>query len=330
MAPDTTHHRRTGLHRRNAPWGASPAVYTRALAKSYRGVPAVAGIDLSVEAGELFAFVGPNGAGKSTTMAMLCTLLRPTAGQARVAGVDVLADPVEVRRRIGLVLQDSACDGDLTVAEHLRFHAALHGMGRHETRRRMDEALDLLGLYDERDIRARALSGGGRRRLAIARGLLTSPQVLFLDEPTRGLDPAARAQVWEHLLQLRQHRALTMFLTTHYLEEADHCDHVGIIDGGRLLAHDSPAALRAALGTDRVHLRTADDRTAAMLLAQRMGVSATRGPDGLHLRLPGAAAAIPRLCAELRVPVLSVEVRRPGMDEVFLHYTGQRMGGSPA
>ncbi|MDF5752457.1 ATP-binding cassette domain-containing protein [Spongiactinospora sp. TRM90649] len=328
MAADTTHHRRTGLHRRNAPWGASPAIHTRALAKSYRGVPAVAGMDLTVEAGELFAFLGPNGAGKSTAIAMLCTLLRPTAGQARVAGVDVLADPAGVRRRIGVVFQDSAADGDLTVTENLRLHATMYGMGRHDARRRVAEALDLTGLYDERDTRARRLSAGQRRGLALARGLLTNPQVLFLDEPSLGLDPTARGRIWDHLLQLRSRRAVTVFLTTRHLEEAEHCDRVGILDRGRLIAHDSPAALKTVLGADRVHLRTADDRTAAMMLAQRMGLSATRGPDGLHLRVPDAAGTIPRLCAELRVPVLSIEVRRPSMDDVFLHYTGRAAGSA--
>ncbi|MGK5544784.1 ABC transporter ATP-binding protein [Streptomyces sp. URMC 127] len=300
-------------------------VLARGLRKAYPGVEAVRGVDLTVRAGETFGFLGPNGAGKSTTIAMLCTLVRPTAGRASVAGADVTADPGAVRRRIGLVFQDLTVDGDLTAAENLRFHAVLYGIPRRTARRRAADMLALAGLHDRRDSLVRTFSGGMKRRLEIARGLLHAPQVLFLDEPTLGLDPQSRAELWEHLHHVRTQRSVTLFLTTHYLEEAEHCDRICVIDDGRIVAEGTPAGLKAAVGTDRVTVRTADDTAAQDALRGRFGLEAHASPGGLVLRVPDGASFVPRLCAGLGVPVLSVTVTRPSLDDVFLRCTGRTL-----
>ncbi|MEV4503386.1 ATP-binding cassette domain-containing protein [Streptomyces klenkii] len=298
-------------------------VLARGLRKAYPGVEAVRGVDLTVRAGETFGFLGPNGAGKSTTIAMLCTLARPTAGRATVAGADVTTDPGAVRRRIGLVFQDLTVDGGLTAAENLRFHADLYGLPRRTARRRVAGMLALVGLHDRRDSLVRTFSGGMKRRLEIARGLLHAPQVLFLDEPTLGLDPQTRAQLWEHLHHVRTQRSVTLFLTTHHLEEAEHCDRIAVIDGGRIVTEGSPADLKAAVGADRVAVRTADDTAALSALRERFGLRAHAAPEGLLLHVPDGASFVPRLCAGLGVPVLSVAVTRPSLDDVFLRCTGR-------
>lgn len=300
-----------------------PTILARGLCKTYPGVQAVRGIDLTVHPGETFGFLGPNGAGKSTTIAMLCTLARPTAGRARVAGADVATAPDAVRHHIGLVFQDLTVDGELTADENLRFHADLYGLPKRAARAKAAEMLDLVGLSDRRDSLVRTFSGGMKRRLEIARGLLHSPQVLFLDEPTLGLDPLSRAQLWEHLHHVRKEQAITLFLTTHYLDEAEHCDRIAIMDDGRIVTEGTPTALKAVIGTDRIQLRTTDDRTALSSLRRRFGLDATAGSDGLCTHVPDGAAFVPALCADLGVPVLSVTVTRPSLDDVFLHCTGR-------
>ncbi|MEU8584762.1 ABC transporter ATP-binding protein [Streptomyces abikoensis] len=302
---------------------AQPTIVARGLCRSYPGVKAVRGVDLTVYPGETFGFLGPNGAGKSTTIAMLCTLTRPTAGQARVAGADVTEDPGTVRRRMGLVFQELTVDGELTANENLRFHADLYGLPKRVARARTTEMLDLVGLADRRNSLVRTFSGGMKRRLEIARGLLHSPQVLFLDEPTIGLDPLSRAQLWEHLHHVRKEQAVTLFLTTHYLDEAEHCDRIAIMDDGRIVTEGTPAALKAAIGTDRILLHTTDDRAAATALRRQFGLNATAGPDGLCTQAPDGAAFVPVLCAHLGVPVLSITVTSPSLDDVFLRYTGR-------
>ncbi|MEV4443456.1 ATP-binding cassette domain-containing protein, partial [Streptomyces sp. NPDC049577] len=276
---------------------AGVTVLARGLRKTYPGVEAVRGVDLTVRAGETFGFLGPNGAGKSTTIAMLCTLARPTGGRAAVAGADVTADPAAVRRGIGLVFQESTLDGDLTAAENLRFHAELHGLPRRTAHRRTAEMLALVGLDDRRDSLVRTFSGGMKRRLEIARGLLHAPRVLFLDEPTLGLDPRSRALVWEHLHKVRRQRSVTLFLTTHYLEEAEHCDRIAVIDDGRIVTEGTPARLKAAVGADRVVVRTADDTAATAALHERFG---------------GARPQAQRVLVVVRPPRRSRRLRRHG------------------
>ncbi|WP_338485869.1 ATP-binding cassette domain-containing protein [Streptomyces sp. SCSIO 75703] len=320
-----------------APTGPAPeeayAISARGLVKTYAspdGTPthAVHGLDLDVRQGETFAFLGPNGAGKSTTIALLCALARPTAGRATVAGADVLGRPDRVRQQVGILFQHSALDMDLTAEQNLRVHGRLYGMSRRHARLRITETLDAVGLADRRRAPVRTLSGGMRRRLELARGLLHAPRVLFLDEPTTGLDPHARAQVWEHLRDLRDRYGTTLFLTTHYLEEAENCDRLAIIDRGRLVAQGTPSALKGAIGDDRVVLRTGDDLAAYHVVRRTAPSGARAAPDadGIHLRVPDGSSWIPRLCAALEahgITVHAASATPPTLDDVFFHHTGR-------
>src|SRR5271154_3854639 len=215
---------------------------------------AVDSIDLEVGSGEFFGFLGPNGAGKTTTIRMLTTLLHPSRGTAFVAGKDVLDDPLAVRREIGVVFQETTLDGDLTAEENLRFCTRLYGLSRKESKIRIDEALQLFDLTERRDERVRTFSGGMRRALDLARGILHRPSILFLDEPTLGLDPTQRRRIWGFLGRLSSEEGTTLFLTTHYLEEADPCDRVAIVDRGRIVVAGEPTVLKRALGKESIEL----------------------------------------------------------------------------
>ncbi|MEA2931409.1 MAG: type transport system ATP-binding protein [Actinomycetota bacterium] len=300
-----------------------PAIRVERLEKRFGDVHAVQGVDFEVQAGETFGFLGPNGAGKSTTINMLCTLLRPTGGRASVAGFDVVTERDDVRREIGLVFQDQTLDTYLSGTQNLRFHGQLYGVPADVLAVRMRQVLELVGLWDRRDKEVATYSGGMRRRLEIARGLLHSPRVLFLDEPTVGLDPQTRASIWEYLDQLRRQEDLTIFLTTHYMDEAEHCDRIAIMDAGRIVALDTPQALKAAIGTDRVRLVTADDQTAAAAIARQFGLEAVSTADGLVLQVADGEGFVPRLLADLGVAVRSVSVTRHTLDDVFMTYTGR-------
>ncbi|GAA3966618.1 hypothetical protein GCM10023085_56360 [Actinomadura viridis] len=303
----------------------TPAIRATGLRKRYPGVDAVDGIDLSIAPGESFGFLGPNGAGKTTTIAMLCTLAVPTAGRIEIAGHDTRTDPVAARRRIGLLFQETTLDNELTAAENLRFHADLYDVPQPRVPARIEETLRLVGLTGSRDRLVRTFSGGMRRRLEIARALLHRPQILFLDEPTIGLDPHTRAEVWRYLRHVCEHEAVTLFLTTHYLEEAEQCDRIAILDEGRIVAQGSPAELKSVLGADRVDLRTGDDAAAARLVRERLGLAVTEGPRGLSFQAPDGTRVLPRLLAELDVPVYEAKVTQPTLDDVFLHHTGHRI-----
>jgi ABC-2 type transport system ATP-binding protein len=306
-----------------------PAVEATGLVKRYAEVEAVRGIDLAVRAGELFGFLGPNGAGKSTTIKILCTLLKPTGGSARVAGFDVVRDRDEVRRHIGLVFQETTLDDHLTAEQNLRFHAEIYGMPKASVGPRMDNVFEMVGLADRRGSMVRTFSGGMKRRLEIARGLLHSPRVLFLDEPTIGLDPESRAGLWRYVDQLRAAEDITVFLTTHYMDEAERCDRIAIVDAGRIGALDTPSALKASVGHDRVRLATTDDDAAEALIRERLGVETTREGGALVVLTPDGEQFVPRLF-ELGLTVRSVSVARPTLDDVFLAYTGARMADRQA
>jgi ABC-2 type transport system ATP-binding protein len=308
-----------------------PAVEVQGLRKSYGAVEAVAGVDFEVARGETFGFLGPNGAGKSTTIKILCTLAKADGGTARVAGFDVATQRDDVRRHIGLVFQDTTLDSYLSAEQNLRFHAELYGMPREAVQPRMQQVMEMVGLWERRASKVLTFSGGMKRRLEIARGLMHSPRVLFLDEPTVGLDPQTRASIWEYIAQLRQQEDITIFLTTHYMDEAEHCDRIAIMDMGKLVALDTPAALKASVGTDRVTIRTADDEAALAQLED-----ATLTPEGVVIAVEDGASYVPRLFATLDVPITNVSVRRPSLDDVFLSYTGrtirdsEQMPGMPA
>ncbi|MET9294171.1 ATP-binding cassette domain-containing protein [Streptomyces sp. NPDC003077] len=298
------------------------AIWTEGLYAYYGTTAAVNGLDLTVADGTTFGFLGPNGAGKTTTISMLTTLLKPTAGRAEVAGFDVVTQPTEVRRRIGIVFQESTLDLDLTAAENLRFQADLCGLGRLEARGTIAEMLDMMDLSARSNIPVRQFSTGLRRRLEIARGLLGAPRILFLDEPTTGLDAQTRAAVWDYLGRLRQERGITVFFTTHQLEEAEHCDRIAIFDKGKVVTEGTPAELKSIIGADLVVLHTEDDPRAVENLSGRFGLTAELAPHGLRLRVSNGPALVPQLCTGLGVTVRSVTITSPTLDDVFLHHTG--------
>ncbi|MHB8719138.1 MAG: ATP-binding cassette domain-containing protein [Candidatus Dormibacteria bacterium] len=300
-----------------------PAIRVRGLVKRYGDVEAVRGIDLEIPKGEIFGFLGPNGAGKSTTISVLCTLLRPTEGTAEVAGLDVVRHADEVRARIGLVFQDPSLDLQLTARENLWFHAMAYGVPRGVRRERIDAAFRTVSLADRADSTVMTYSGGMKRRLEIARGILHHPEVLFLDEPTQGLDPQTRAVVWDHLREIRATTGLTVFMTTHYMEEAEWCDRIAIIDNGTIVAMGTPGELKARVGGDVVVLATSDNARAAAELRARLQVEAMADGDSLRLEVPDGAAFVPRIFPALSVAVTSVSVRRPSLDDVFLKLTGR-------
>jgi ABC-2 type transport system ATP-binding protein len=297
-------------------------IEARGLVKRYGAIEAVRGLDLDVHAGETFGFLGPNGAGKSTTIKILCTLANPTAGDARVAGFDVVRERAAVRRNIGLVFQDPTLDTYLSAERNLRFHGELYGVPRAVITERSRQVLEMVGLWDRKDARVATFSGGMKRRLEIARGLLHSPRVLFLDEPTVGLDPQTRLSIWNYLDELRQREAITIFMTTHYMDEAEHCDRIAIINEGRIIALDTPDALKASVGTDRVQISTDDDDAAIAALAEQFEIAAERHDGQVMFQVPDGERFVPRLFAELGVSIRSVSVARPSLDDVFLAYTG--------
>jgi len=302
--------------------GAAPAVSVNGLVKRYGEVEAVRGIDLEVHAGETFGFLGPNGAGKSTTINMLCTLVRPSAGSASVAGHDVVGERDEVRRNIGLVFQDTTLDGYLTAEQNLALHAELYGVSRDVVAQRLRQVMEMVGLWERRSSLVNTFSGGMKRRLEIARGLLHSPRVLFLDEPTVGLDPQTRSSIWGYIRELKTREDITIFLTTHYMDEAEHCDRIAIIDQGRIIVLDTPEALKASVGKDRVQIKTDDEDAAIAALSERFGIEAVLAEGEVTFGVPEGEQFVPRLFAELGRPIHSISVSRPSLDDVFMSYTG--------
>lgn len=299
------------------------AVEVEGLVRTFGDFTAVDDVSFSVEPGELFGFLGPNGAGKTTTISILCTLLRPSGGSARVAGYDVAREPGAVRSNIGLVFQELTLDDYLSGAQNLRFHAVLYGYPLSQVKERAAPLLEMVGLTDRADQQVRFYSGGMKRRLEIARGLLHSPRVLFLDEPTIGLDPQTRAHIWEYVDTLRQRESTTMFLTTHYMDEAERCDRIAIIDEGRIVAIDTPSALKNSIGADTITLSTADDDLARTELKAGLDIDGELTDEGLRLRVPDGESFVPRLFDHLKVGVRSVTVHRPSLDDVFMEYTGR-------
>ena len=298
-------------------------IEAKGLVKKYGDLEAVAGIDLEVYGGEIFGFLRPNGAGKSTTISMLCTLLTPTAGIARVAGIDVVRDPAAVRQRIGLVFQDPSLDDQLTARENLEFHAFVYSVPAPDRRRRIDEMLNLLQLADRASSAVKTFSGGMKRRLEIARGMLHQPQVLFLDEPTIGLDPQTRKSIWTHLNELRDTKGVTIFMTTHYMDEAEYCDRIAIIDRGKIVALGTPDELKAMVGGDVVTITSTAPGAAAKEIEDMLGVKPARDNGTLRMEVPDGKAFVPRLVRELSAPVDTVTLRRPSLDDVFLKLTGR-------
>jgi ABC-2 type transport system ATP-binding protein len=309
----------------------SKAIEADGLKKSYGDVRALGGLSFSVEQGTVFGLLGPNGAGKSTTVKVLTTLARPDEGRASVAGHDVLREPGEVRRSIGVVAQRSGVDRDLTGRENVKLQGHLQGMRGRELDRRVDELLEQLGLSDAAGRVARTYSGGMQRRLDIAIGLVHRPRVLFLDEPTTGLDPEVRAAMWQEIGRLKDDEGLTILLTTHYMEEADQlASRVAIVDRGRVVAEGSPAELKASLRGEAVHVELDGANVngnvhAALEGVPGLGEVLVEG-RALHARADDGARAVPAVLAALdahSIPVASVTVARPSLDDVYLRYAGR-------
>ena len=312
----------------------NPAIEATDLVREFKKGPrAVDGIDLRVEPGEVYGFLGPNGAGKSTTVHMLTTLLPPTSGTARVAGHDVVEEGSAVRAAIGAALQEAALDPFLTGREHMRLQTALHGMRGKEARERSDTLLERVGLIQAADRRVGGYSGGMKRRLDLALALVHRPRILFLDEPTTGLDVQSRSALWEEVQRLAGDRGVTVFLTTQYLEEADVlADRVGIIDHGRIVAQGTPEALKAEIGRPSVEAIPADPEQLGQMkdVLARFGESVTASPKGAAVRLAGGDAQLAEVVRALdaeSIPVEALALHAPTLDDVFLAKTGRSLEG---
>jgi ABC-2 type transport system ATP-binding protein len=293
------------------------------LSKNFGQLVAVDKVSFQVVEGEIFGFLGPNGAGKTTSINMLCTLLTPSSGRAIVNGYDVMRQRSEVRRSIGLVFQESTLDEYLTAEQNLRFHAYAYKIPKKIREKRISELLELVELSDRRKSKVRTFSGGMKRRLEIARGLLHSPRVLFLDEPTLGLDPQTRRHIWDHILAVRKQNNLTIFLTTHYMDEAENSDRITIIDHGHIIALDTPDNLKDALGGDMVTLAAADNDAAALELKEKYGLSAVIQKGTITFSVPQGEKFLPKLMDSFQSRILSIGIRRPTLEDVFLKLTGR-------
>ncbi|HLM78147.1 MAG TPA: ATP-binding cassette domain-containing protein [Rubrobacteraceae bacterium] len=304
----------------------------REFGRGSKSVRAVDGIDLRVEPGEVYGFLGPNGAGKSTTVLMLTTLLPPTSGAARVAGYDVVKQGQKVRTAIGAALQEAALDPLLTGREHLKLQAALHGLPRKEREKRGEELLERVGLPEAADRKVRGYSGGMKRRLDLALALVHGPEILFLDEPTTGLDPQSRSALWEEVSRLTRDEGVTVFLTTQYLEEADVlADRVGIIDRGRIVAEDTPEALKAEIGRPRVEATPAEAkaRDAVARVLKKFGEETAGQPGAVAVRLAhGDLADVVRALDAENLKVANLRLDEPSLDDVFLEKTGRSLEGA--
>jgi len=293
------------------------------LSKQFKSLKAVDGISFSVNEGEVFGFLGPNGAGKTTTINILCTLLSQTGGSAEIAGYDCAKNPDEVRTAIGLIFQDTTLDTGLTAYENLKFHAYLYNLDRKLTERRIDEMLGVVELLGRKHDLIKNFSGGMKRRLEIARGLLHYPRVLFLDEPTLGLDPQTRNTIWDFIDTLRKKEKITVFMTTHYMEEAENCDRIAIMDHGRIIAEGTPARLKGTVHGDIIHLVTADNQLAREVIRKTFDIIAHEENGGLSLETERGDELIPKLIHALPVPTLSVSLKKPTLNDVFLRLTGR-------
>jgi len=295
------------------------------LVKRFGQVVAVDGISFFVEQGEIFGFLGPNGAGKTTTMNILCTLSKPTAGKATVDGYDVVRQQSQVRQSIGLVFQDRSLDERLSALQNLRFHAMVYHVPASVREQRIEEVLRMMELWEKRNDEVRSYSGGMKRRLELGRGLLHYPKVLFLDEPTLGLDPQTRTRIWKFILDLRKREGTTIFLTTHYMDEAEQANRIAVIDYGKLIAMDTPGELKKIVGKDVIIMKTDDDDRAVEEIKRRYQIEPMQDMDGLHLEVANGSEFLPRLVKEFGTKILSVGLRRPSLDDAFLRLTGHEI-----
>ncbi len=305
-----------------------PLISVENLTRRFGDFTAVDNISFQVKEGEIFGFLGPNGAGKSTTIKVMCTLLQPTEGRIHIAGHDVNREADAVRSSIGIVFQDNSLDSGLTAQENLEFHCMVYHIPRAERRDRIANVLQLMDLTEHRNRIVKTYSGGMRRRLEIARGLLHEPRLLILDEPTVGLDPQTRNYIWEYVHQLRERHHTAIFMTTHYMDEAENCDRIAIIDKGVIIALDTPTGLKKLVGEDRVELTARNSAEAARIIERQYQITPGVENGQITFQVADSDRFIPRLLAELSRPdhevvIETLHVRRPTLEDVFLKLTGR-------
>ena len=295
------------------------------LLKKFKQLVAVDKVSFKVKEGEIFGFLGPNGAGKTTTINILCTLLKPTSGRAVIQGFDVVRQQNQVRQLIGLVFQDPSLDDKLSGIQNLHFHAMVYNVPASVRKQRIERVLRMVELWDRRNSQVETYSGGMKRRLELARGLLHRPKVLFLDEPTLGLDPQTRSRIWEYILELCRQEGATIFLTTHYMDEAEKADRIAIIDNGRIVAMDTPKNLKKIVGQDIISVKTEDNDKATEEIKFRYLIEAKSDGDGLTFAVDNGEEFLPDFIKGLGTKILSVNLRRPSLDDVFLKLTGREI-----
>lgn len=305
---------------------ASHIVEVTGLKKRYKDFEAVKGVDLQVEEGEIFGFLGPNGAGKSTTINMLSTIIKPSDGTAKINGFDNVTEKNKVRESIGLIFQESTLDEKLTANENLMLHCKFYNVPKEKREDRIQEVLEIVDLADKRSNIVETFSGGMKRRLEIARGLLHYPRVLFLDEPTVGLDPQTRNHIWEYILKLKEKAGITIFLTTHYMDEAEICDRVAVMDGGKLIALDTPEQLKRNVGGDIIEISTADNQAAKERINDMYQTEVTETSDGkLSFQVKEGSTFLVEFVKTFDIAITTVNLRRPTLNDVFLNLTGREI-----
>jgi ABC-2 type transport system ATP-binding protein len=305
----------------------TPAIQVKDLTKTFNDLIAVNHISFEIEHGEIFGLLGPNGAGKTTTLSMLSTMLNPSSGTALINEIDIEKDQDGVRKAIGIVFQDQSLDEELTAQENMDFHGRLYRIPPDVRRQRIDELLHLVELYERKDDIVKTFSGGMRRRLEIARGLLHHPSVLFLDEPTLGLDPQTRNHLWQYIATLSKEKNITIILTTHYMEEADRlCDRIAIIDHGTIIALDTPQNLKDGIGGDVVTIKTPDTTAVSSILKEPWVLKLEENDGEVRINLQNAEHHISNIITMLnqhKIPIISASIHKPTLEDVFLSFTGK-------
>ena len=300
-------------------------IEVKRLTKKFGKLVAVDDVSFSVRQGEIFGFLGPNGAGKTTTINILCTLMRPTKGKVILNGYNVVKQPNQVRQSVGLVFQDPSLDIKLSALQNLQFHTGVYNVPSKVAKKRIAGVLKMVDLWDRRNDTVQTYSGGMRRRLEIGRGLLHFPKVLFLDEPTLGLDPQTRSHIWDYILELRKRLNITIFLTTHYMEEANVADRIAVIDHGKIIALDTPEALKQMVGGDVITLQTDNTEAAVNELKEKHGIEAMAEGESIHFEVENGEKFIPKLVREFKGELQGVSMRRPTLDDVFIKLTGREI-----
>ena len=293
------------------------------LVKKFNGFEAVKGVSFNVREGETFGFLGPNGAGKTTTINMLVTIVRPTSGSATLNGFDVSSNPAQVRQSIGIVFQDPSLDERLTAMDNLQFHGLIYNVDKETRNKNIANMLEMMKLSERKNDIVRTFSGGMKRRLEIARGLIHEPKVLFLDEPTLGLDPQTRNYIWTYISRLKERTGLTIFLTTHYMDEAENCDRIAIIDNGEIIALDTPENLKKMVGENIITLHTEDNNAAGSEIREKFSIEPQINNGEIRLEVKDGEHFIPRLIKETTTTIKSISLWKPTLEDVFLKLTGR-------